>query len=124
MSEEMHINNDIFRRKLVRLVLPIAFQQFMLAIVSASDALMLGKSRTGIAGGGITSGTGDLCAEPVSGSDDDRNQYVCGAVLGKRRQAVRRKSICLCVKGNDDRLCAVWGCGTDDSGSSDEDLYQ
>ena len=43
MSEEMHINNDIFRRKLVRLVLPIAFQQFMLAIVSASDALMLGK---------------------------------------------------------------------------------
>ena len=39
----MHINNDIFRRKLVRLVLPIAFQQFMLAIVSASDALMLGK---------------------------------------------------------------------------------
>ena len=43
MSEEMHINNDIFRRKLVRLVLPIAFQQFMLAIVSASDALMLGR---------------------------------------------------------------------------------
>ena len=39
----MHINNDIFRKKLVRLVLPIAFQQFMLAIVSASDALMLGK---------------------------------------------------------------------------------
>ena len=43
MSEKMHINNDIFRKKLVRLVLPIAFQQFMLAIVSASDALMLGK---------------------------------------------------------------------------------
>ena len=43
MSETIHINNDIFRRKLIRLVLPIAFQQFMLAIVSASDALMLGK---------------------------------------------------------------------------------
>ena len=43
MSEEIHINNDIFRKKLVRLVLSIAFQQFMLAIVSASDALMLGK---------------------------------------------------------------------------------
>ena len=122
MSEEMHINNDIFRRKLVRLVLPIAFQQFMLAIVSASDALMLGKvEQESLA---AVSLAGDLCAEPVSGSDDDRNQYVCGAVLGKRRQAVCRKSICLCVKGNDDRLCAVWGCGTDDSGSSDEDLYQ
>ncbi|MDO4260879.1 MAG: MATE family efflux transporter [Eubacteriales bacterium] len=31
-----------FMRKLLRLVLPIAFQQFMLALVSASDALMLG----------------------------------------------------------------------------------
>ena len=31
-----------FNQKLVRLVLPIAFQQFMLALVSASDALMLG----------------------------------------------------------------------------------
>lgn len=99
MSEEMHINNDIFRRKLVRLVLPIAFQQFMLAIGQCIGCADAWKSRTGIAGGGITGGTGDLCAEPVSGSDDDRNQYVCGAVLGKRRQAVRRKSICLCVKG-------------------------
>lgn len=32
-----------FYRKLTRLVLPIAFQQLMLAIVSASDALMLGR---------------------------------------------------------------------------------
>lgn len=31
-----------FTRKLISLVLPIAFQQFMLALVSASDALMLG----------------------------------------------------------------------------------
>lgn len=31
-----------FWKKLFRLVLPIAFQQFMLALVSASDALMLG----------------------------------------------------------------------------------
>lgn len=31
-----------FRKKLVSLVLPIAFQQFMLAVVSASDAVMLG----------------------------------------------------------------------------------
>lgn len=31
-----------FRKKLISLVLPIAFQQFMLAVVSASDAVMLG----------------------------------------------------------------------------------
>lgn len=31
-----------FRRKLISLVLPITFQQFMLAVVSASDALMVG----------------------------------------------------------------------------------
>ena len=33
---------SVFYRKLFALVLPIAFQQFMLAAVSASDALMLG----------------------------------------------------------------------------------
>ncbi|HPZ00002.1 MAG TPA: MATE family efflux transporter [Clostridiales bacterium] len=33
---------DHFTKKLLTLVLPIAFQQFMLALVSASDALMLG----------------------------------------------------------------------------------
>ena len=32
----------VFTRKLISLVMPIAFQQFMLALVSASDALMLG----------------------------------------------------------------------------------
>lgn len=31
-----------FRKKLISLVLPITFQQFMLAVVSASDALMVG----------------------------------------------------------------------------------
>lgn len=34
--------DSVFYRKLFSLVLPIAFQQFMLAAVSASDALMLG----------------------------------------------------------------------------------
>lgn len=34
--------NTVFYKKLFTLVLPIAFQQFMLAAVSASDALMLG----------------------------------------------------------------------------------
>lgn len=31
-----------FRKKLLALVMPITFQQFMLAVVSASDALMVG----------------------------------------------------------------------------------
>lgn len=34
--------DSVFYKKLFSLVLPIAFQQFMLAAVSASDALMLG----------------------------------------------------------------------------------
>lgn len=38
----MNKQND-FMRKLMTLVFPIAFQQFMLALVSASDALMLGE---------------------------------------------------------------------------------
>lgn len=37
-----HLPDQQFVRKLAALVLPIAFQQFMLALVSASDAIMLG----------------------------------------------------------------------------------
>ena len=36
------MNNKNFRKKLLALVLPITFQQLMLAVVSASDALMVG----------------------------------------------------------------------------------
>lgn len=38
---EHHTKHE-FGKKLISLVLPIAFQQFMLALVSASDAIMLG----------------------------------------------------------------------------------
>lgn len=71
--------NAIFYRKLFALVLPIAFQQFMLAAVSASDALMLGfvsqdsLSSVSLAGqitfvfnlfmGGLTMGTSILAAQ-------------------------------------------------------------
>lgn len=34
---------ETLRRKLIQLVLPISFQQFMLALVGASDAFMLGR---------------------------------------------------------------------------------
>ena len=39
----MHNSSDDFFARLLTIVLPVAFQQFMLALVSASDALMLGK---------------------------------------------------------------------------------
>ena len=38
----MLIKNSDFSKKLITLIFPIAFQQFMLALVSASDAVMLG----------------------------------------------------------------------------------
>ncbi|MGN0466861.1 MAG: MATE family efflux transporter [Lachnospiraceae bacterium] len=37
------MKNDTLLQRLMTLVLPIAFQQFMLALVNASDAIMLGK---------------------------------------------------------------------------------
>ena len=37
--------NDDLSEKLVKLVVPIAIQQFMLALVSATDAVMLGFVR-------------------------------------------------------------------------------
>lgn len=71
--------NDVFYQKLFSLVLPIAFQQFMLAAVSASDALMLGLvSQTSLSAvslasqitfvfnlfmGGLTMGTSILAAQ-------------------------------------------------------------
>lgn len=36
-------DNETLYKKILRLVLPISFQQFMLALVGASDAVMLGK---------------------------------------------------------------------------------
>lgn len=110
MSEKIHINNDIFLQKTGS---PGTADR--VSAIYAGDRQCIGcadagKSRTGIAGSGITGGTGDLCAEPVSGSDDDRNQHVCGTVLGKRRPEVRRKSICLCSEGDGDRFRAVF-CG-------------
>ena len=41
-SKTFNGENTVFYQKLFSLVIPIAFQQFMLAAVSASDAIMLG----------------------------------------------------------------------------------
>ncbi len=80
--------NKAFYQKLFSLVLPIAFQQFMLAAVSASDALMLGfvnqdsLSAVSLAGqvtfvfnlfmGGLTMGTSILTAQ-YYGKGDTRS---------------------------------------------------
>lgn len=77
--QRINENNAVFYRKLVTLVFPIAFQQFMLAAVNASDALMLGMlnqeslSAVSLAGqvqfvfnlfmGGLTVGTSILAAQ-------------------------------------------------------------
>lgn len=34
---------DKLKNRMIRLILPIAFQQFMLALVSACDVVMLGR---------------------------------------------------------------------------------
>ena len=78
-TKELGGGKTIFYQKLFSLVLPIAFQQFMLAAVSASDALMLGfvnqdsLSAVSLAGqitfvfnlfmGGLTMGTSILAAQ-------------------------------------------------------------
>ena len=84
-SKTLNSENTVFYRKLLSLVLPIAFQQFMLAAVSASDALMLGfvnqdsLSAVSLAGqitfvfnlfmGGLTMGTSILAAQYYGKND-------------------------------------------------------
>lgn len=88
--------NAVFYRKLFSLVLPIAFQQFMLAAVSASDALMLGVisqdalSAVSLAGqitfvfnlfmGGLTMGTSILAAQYYGKGDKESLEKIFGYV--------------------------------------------
>ena len=53
-----------FTKKLISLVFPIALQQFMLALVSASDALMLGMCSYYMIGKSVNGSTiaGIFCA--------------------------------------------------------------
>lgn len=86
-----------FYKKLFSLVLPIAFQQFMLAAVSASDALMLGVisqddlSAVSLAGqitfvfnlfmGGLTMGTSILAAQYYGKGDQKSIEKIFGYVI-------------------------------------------
>lgn len=89
--------NAVFYRKHFSLVLPIAFQQFMLAAVSASDALMLGVisqdalSAVSLAGqitfvfnlfmGGLTMGTSILAAQYYGKGDKEAIEKIFGYVM-------------------------------------------
>lgn len=72
-----------FFKKLFTLVLPIAFQNFMTAAVSASDAIMLGViSQEALS---AVSGRADtVCPKPVFGSSDHWHYDSGSSVLGKR----------------------------------------
>ena len=88
--------NAVFYRKLFSLVLPVAFQQFMLAVVNASDALMLGVisqdalSAASLAGqitfvfnlfmGGLTMGTSILAAQYFGKGDTGAIEKIFGYV--------------------------------------------
>lgn len=100
-EKELGGGKIVFYKKLFVLVLPIAFQQFMLAAVSASDALMLGfvnqdsLSAVSLAGqitfvfnlfmGGLTMGTSILTAQYYGKGDvnvdEDFRQFIYLRVL-------------------------------------------
>ena len=86
-----------FYKKLMTLVIPIAFQQFMLAAVSASDAVMLGAvsqnalSAVSLAGqiqfvfnlflAALTIGTSMFAAQYWGKGDTDSVEKILGIVL-------------------------------------------
>ena len=96
-SGERLMDKKEFRRKLISLVLPITFQQFMLAVVSASDALMVGVigqdllSAVSLAGqitfvynlflAAMTIGTSMFAAQYWGKGDRDSVERVLGIVL-------------------------------------------
>lgn len=96
-SKILSNQNSTFYKKLIKLVLPIAFQQFMLAAVSASDALMLGfvnqdsLSAVSLAGqitfvfnlfmGGLTVGTSILAAQYYGKGDIAKIEKIFAYVI-------------------------------------------
>ena len=96
-AKSQNSGNVVFYRKLLSLVLPIAFQQFMLAAVSASDALMLGVisqdalSAVSLAGqitfvfnlfmGGLTMGASILAAQYYGKGDRETIEKIFGYVV-------------------------------------------
>ena len=73
-----------FRKKLLELVLPIAFQQFMLALVSASDAIMLGfVDQTLLSAVSLAGQVQFVFNLFIYACAYHRGKYVCRTVLGE-----------------------------------------
>ena len=114
--------HDEFYQKLKLLVLPITMQQFMLALVSATDAIMLGAvsqtslSAVSLAGqiqfvlnlfiSGISAGSGIMAAQYWGKKDIDTIEKVLG--LGMRAAVAVG--------------LLFFPCGSADSGAADEDF--
>ena len=83
---------DEFYQKLKLLVLPIAIQNFMLALVSATDAIMLGWiDQTSLSAVSLVR-TGAVCFEPFYLRHRGGRRYYGSAVLGKQDAASIEKS--------------------------------
>lgn len=97
LYRNLHKNSHADTNRLLKLVLPIAFQQFMLALVGASDAIMLGAidqdllSAASLAGqitfvynlflAALTIGTSILAAQYYGKGDMDSVEKVLAIVL-------------------------------------------
>lgn len=73
--------NTVFYKKLFTLVLPIAFQQFMVGGGSSFRCAHAWLCQSGCAFGGITGRAGYLRVQPVYGGIDDGDEYPGCAVL-------------------------------------------
>ena len=87
---------NVFVKKLLMLVMPIAFQQFMLALVSASDAIMLGVL------------TQDALSAVSLASQITfvENLFLAAMTIGLSMLAAQ---YCLCYENNDgNRVCVFY----------------
>lgn len=76
---------NVFVKKLLTLVMPIAFQQFMLALVSASDAIMLGVLTQDALSAVSLASQITFVENLIFSGNDHRTFHACGTVLGQKR---------------------------------------
>lgn len=111
----------VFTRKLISLVMPIAFQQFMLALVSASDAW---RNFLGFTVSGISGRIGYFYSQPVSRSYDYWSfSYSC-PVLGQGRYSGSREDIRLCDESYNCDITNLYLICTAAFGNADENFYK
>lgn len=76
--------HDEFYQKLKLLVLPITMQQFMLALVSATDAIMLGGGQPDLSVSGVSGRADPVCLKSVYQRYLRRLRNHGSAVLGEK----------------------------------------